>query len=413
MNRTHVVSALIVVVALAAGAQGGDSPCFRGPAGDGVFPETGLLKQWPDGGPKLAWSAQGLGPGYSSAVVVNETVYVTGMDDQNQGLLFAFGPDGSPRWKTAYGPEFVRSGPAPTGTRGTPAVDGDRVFIVTGYGSLVIVDAAKPEVLKTVNLLERFGAEQARFGFAECVLVDGQRVICTPGGPDASLVALDRDTAETIWKTEGLEEPSGYCSARLVRHGSQRLILTMLANSVVAIDVDTGKLVWRQNYPHRAGVQPNPPLYANGAVYVCSGMGTGGALLTLADNDPGATPRWTDKTLDCQMHGTVVIGGCIYGTAQSGERGLVCLDWETGQARWTAPAIGMGSVVAADGMLYIYSQDGTVHLVKPGVDGFEPAGQFAVPQGTDEHWAHPTIANGRLYIRHGDALMAYDIKAGS
>ena len=413
MNRTTVVSALIIVIGLVGAVQGADSPRFRGPAGDGIFPETGLLKQWPEGGPKLAWSADGLGPGYSSAVVVAGTVYVTGMDAQNQGQLYAFGLDGSLKWKTAYGPEFVKAGPAPTGTRGTPSVDGDRIFIVTGYGSLVILDAEKGQVLKTVNLLERFGAKQAQFGFAECALADGQKVICTPGGPEASLVALDRNTGETIWQTKGLGQPSGYCSARLIRHNGQSLALTMLANGVVAVDAGSGQVVWQHEYPHRAGVQPNPPLYADGTVYICSGMGTGGAMLSLAESSPTAEPKWADKTLDCQMQGTVVVDGCIYGTAQSGNRGLVCLDWKTGQAKWNAPAIGMGSLIAADGMLYVYGQEGTMHLVKPSAESFQPTGQFAVPEGTDEHWAHPTIANGRLYIRHGDALMVYDIKAGS
>jgi outer membrane protein assembly factor BamB len=413
MSRTIRASVLIMVVALAVVAQGADCPRFRGPAGDGVFPETGLLKQWPEGGPKLAWSVQGLGPGYSSAVVVDGTVYATGMDDQNQGQLYAFGLDGSPKWKSAYGPEFVRSGPAPTGTRGTPAVDGDRVFIVTGLGALVILDTERGQVLKTVDLLKQFGAEPARFGFAECVLVDGRKVICTPGGPDAALVALARDTGETIWQTKGLSEATGYCSARLIRHNGRSLVLTMLANAVVAVDADSGQVLWQHAYPHRAGVQPNPPLYAGDAVYVCSGMGTGGAMLSLAESSPTAEPIWTDKTLDCQMHGTVIVDGCIYGTAQSGNKGLVCLDWDTGQPQWNAPETGMGSVVTADGMLYVYGQEGTVYLVKPSAKAFQSAGQFTVSQGTNEHWAHPTIANGRLYIRHGDALMAYDIKAGS
>lgn len=411
MNRTMVGGMLIGALSLAVASRAADCPRFRGPQGDGVFPETGLLKQWPEGGPKLAWSVDGLGPGYSSAVVADGTVYVTGMDSQNQGILFAFGEDGSRKWKVAYGPEFVKEGPAPTGTRGTPTVDGDRVFVMTGFTRLVIFDANKGQVLKTVDLLERFGAEKARFGFAECVLVDGRKVICTPGGPDASLVALDRETGETIWQTKGLGQPSGYCSARLVSHNGRKLVLTMLANGVVAVDAGSGEVVWQHEYPHRAGVQPNPPLYADGMVYVASGMGTGGAMLSLAEMDAAAT--WTDKTLDCQMQGTVLLDGCIYGTAQSGNRGLVCLDWKTGQVRWNAPAARMGVVVAADGRLYVYTQDGTMILVQPSPDGYKPAGQFKISAGTNEHWAHPTIANGRLYVRHGDVLLVYDVRSGS
>jgi outer membrane protein assembly factor BamB len=413
MRKCGIISVLVVVVGLAVAVQAADCPRFRGPAGDGQFPETGLLKQWPDGGPKLAWSVQGLGQGYSSSVVVNGTVYVTGMDDQKQGYLFAFNLDGSPKWKTAYGPELGKSGPAVAGTRGTPTVDGDRVFVMTGFAKLVTFDAAKGQVLKTVDLVERFGPKQAQFGFAESVLVDGNKVICAPGGADASLVALDKNTGDTLWQTKGLSQAAGYCSARIVRDGGRRLVLTMLGGGVVAVNPADGQVVWQHEYPHRAAVQPNPPLYADGMVYICSGMGTGGAMLSLAESSPTAEPKWTDKTLDCQMQGTVLIDGCIYGTAQSANKGLVCLEWKTGKVLWTAPEVKKGVAIAADGMLYIYAEDGTMHMVKPNPAAFEPAGQFTVSAGTAEHWAHPTIANKRLYIRHGDALMAYDIGAGS
>jgi len=411
MKSGVVVSMLVATVALSVAVRGADCPRFRGPAGDGVFSDTGLLQTWPAGGPKLAWTAPGLGQGYSSATVAQGIVYVTGMDDQKQGYLFAFTLDGSPKWKTLYGPELEKRGPAVAGTRGTPTVDGDRVFLVTGFGKLVIFDAVKGQVLRTVDLPERFQAKQAQFGFAESVLVDGQKVICTPGGADASLVALDRETGEVLWQTKGLSQPTGCCSARLIDHDGRRLVLTMLAQGVVAVDVGTGQVVWQHDFPHRAGVQPNPPLYRNGLVYISSGMGTGGALLPLADGRAGTVPAWTDKTLDCQMQGTVLIGGYVYGTAQSGNRGLVCLEWKTGKAMWTAPAVGMGVVTAADGLLYVYAQNGTMYLVKPDPAAFTPVSQFTVSAGTNEHWAHPTIANGRLYLRHGDVLLAYDIKS--
>jgi outer membrane protein assembly factor BamB len=412
--KTITLCALLVsTVVLVGGVQAGDSPRFRGPAGDGVFAETGLLKQWPEGGPKLVWSADGLGPGYSSAVVVKGTVYITGMDDQKQGHLIAFTLDGPQKWKTAYGPELGKTGPAPGGTRGTPTVDGDRAFLQTGFAKLVILDAGSGALLKTVDLLDRFGAGQAKFGFAEGVLVDGRRVICTPGGTDASLVALDRDTGDAIWQSTGLSEPAGYCTPRFISHGGRKIVVTMLSKSVAAVDPETGKVLWEYPYPNRFGVMPNPPLYADGMLYVCAGGGTGGAMLALADDGGGVTPGWTDRTLDCQMHGTVLVDGCIYGTAQSANRGLVCLDWKTGEVRWNAGDVKQAAVVAADGMLYVYGQDGTVRLVKPNPEAFEPAGQFTVAAGDGEHWAHPTVANGRLYIRHGDVLLVYDVKAGS
>jgi outer membrane protein assembly factor BamB len=345
--------------------------------------------------------------------VATGTVYVTGMDDKNQGYLFAFGLDGAPKWKVAYGPELQKSGPAAAGTRATVTIDGERAYLVTGLGKLVTFDAAKGQVLKTVDLLERFGAKPAQFGFAESVLVDGRKVICTVGGTDASLVALDKNTGEVLWQTKGLSQAPGCCSPRLINHNGRPLILTMLAQGVVAVDSGTGEVVWQHEYPQRAGVQPNPPLYDDGMVFVSSGMGAGGAMLSMAESSPSAAARWADKTMDCQMQGTVLLDGYIYGTAQSGNKGLLCLEWKTGKVTWNAPAVKIAVVIAADGMLYVYGQDGTMSLVKPSAAAFEPVSQFTVSGGTNEHWAHPTIAGGRLYVRHGDALMAYDIASGS
>ena len=408
-----VLLSAVVVAALAAhaGVAGaGDSPQFRGPNRDGRFEEQGLLKAWPKNGPPKVWVAKGLGKGYSSAAVANGTIYVTGMDEQKQGYLFAFGLDGTTKWKAAYGPELGKSGPAAAGTRATPTIDGDRAYLVTGFGKLVTFDVAKGQVLKTVDLLDRFKAGQAKFGFAESVLIDGQKIICTVGGTDSSLVAFDKNTGEVVWQTKGLSQAAGCCSPRLINYNGRQLILTMLAQGVVALDSGTGEVVWQHEYPHRAGVQPNPPLYDDGMVFVSSGMGAGGAMLSMAESSPSATPKWAEKTLDCQMQGTVLLDGYIYGTAQSGNKGLICLEWKTGKVMWNAPATKMAVVVATDGMLYVYAQDGTMYLVKPNPAAFEPVSQFTISAGTNEHWAHPTIANGRLYIRHGDALIAYDIK---
>jgi len=390
-----------------------DCPRFRGPACDGMFSETELLKKWPVSGPKLAWSVKGLGKGYSSAIVVDGTIYVTGMDEQEQGFLFAFDIDGSKKWKTPYGPELGKSGPAVAGTRGSASISGDRIFVMSGFGKLHIFERENGRLLKTIDLLEQSGAGQAKFGFAECVLVDGKKVICTPGGPDATLMALDKETGEILWQTKGFSQQSAYCSARLINHGGRRLVITLVEKGIVAVDPENGKVLWQHEQPNRFGVRSSPPLYADGKIYFCAGGGSGGIQLALAEDGMSVAPTWTDKTLDPQMHGVVLLDGCIYGTAQSGNKGLVCLDWKTGKVLWNAPEVKMGVVVSADGMLYVYAGNGTLYLVKPNPMAFEPVSKFIISEGTDEHWAHPTIANGRLYIRHGDALMAYNIKAGS
>jgi outer membrane protein assembly factor BamB len=412
MKRIVLCLSFLVTIVLTNIVYGEDCPRFRGPDCDGMFSESGLLKKWPESGPKLLWSIKNLGKGFSSAVVVNSTVYVTGMDEQKQGNLFAFNIDGSPKWKTLYGPEMGKTGPAVAGTRGSASVSGNRIYVMSGFGKLYIFERENGQLLKFVDLLELSGAKQARFGFAECVLVDDRKVICTPGGPDASLMAIDKDRGEKIWQTAGLSQQSAYCSARLINHEGQRIVITLVEKGIVAVDPDTGKVLWQHVQPNRFGVRSSPPLYADNKVYICAGGGSGGIQLALAEDGMSVTEAWTDKTLDPQMHGVVLLDGCIYGTAQSGNKGLVCLDWKTGKVFWNAPEVKMGVVVSADEMLYVYNGDGTVYLVKPNPEAFEPVSQFTVSEGTDEHWAHPTIANGRLYIRHGNALMVYNIKAG-
>lgn len=388
-----------------------DSPHFRGPRGDGNFPDTGLLKQWPESGPKLVWSQQGLGAGYSSAVVAEGVVYVTGMDEQKQGFLYAFDEvKGALRWKCHYGAEMDKRGPAPAGTRGTPTVDGNRIYLTSSFAKLITVDVHQGRVLNRIDLLQRFNAEQAQFGYAEAVLVVGEKLICAPGGPDAALVALDKKTGATLWQTKGLGKASAYCSARLIKHRGQSIVVTMLKETLVGIDAETGQVLWQRACPHRFGVQPNPPLYRDGRLYTSSGMKAGGVMVTLTPDGQNVSPAWTDTTLDCQMHGVVLVGGCIYGTAQASMKGLVCLDWQSGQVLWSNKDIKRGVVVTADNMLYVYDEDGGVTLVQPSRDNYQPVSSFKITTGTGEHWAHPTIANGRLYIRHGDVLLAYDIK---
>lgn len=413
MKTTIVAMGLLILAGLTArAARAGDCPRFRGPTGSGVFDETGLLKTWPANGPKPAWSAKGLGEGYSSAVVVGGTVYVTGQDSAGQGLLFAFGEDGSEKWKAPYGPEVGKLGPARPGSRGSPTVDGDRVYVVSGFGRLVTLDAKTGKELSAVDLPKRFGGKMLGFGCAESVLVDGDNVICTPGGPDASIVALNKKTGETIWQSKGLSQPSGYCSAGLIVVGGRKIVTTMLAASVVGLDAATGKVLWSHANRQGNGTQPNTPVYADGMLYATAGRGTGGVALALAADGTSVTAKWTDKTLDNSMQGVVLIDGHIYGTA-GGRRGkgLICQELAGGKIAWTAPEVSSGAVVAADGMLYIYGSDGTVRLVKPDAKAYTPVSQFKVMLGAGMHLAHPTIANGRLYIRHGDALAVYDIAA--
>jgi outer membrane protein assembly factor BamB len=409
MHVKKLISLVAGLWLLAVTAQAEDSPQFRGPDRTGVFPETGLMQAWPEGGPAQLWVAKGLGAGYSSASVANGAIYVTGMTGEDEGNLFVLNLDGKIERTIPYGKETTdKQAPGP---RSTPTIDGDRLYLLSAVGVVYCIDLVKGEKLWEVNILDRFGAENITWALAESVLVDGDRVICTPGGPDAGVVALNKMTGETVWTTKGLSDAASYCSPIIVNHNGRRILLTETAKLVVGLDANDGTLLWTYDHPTEYDIHAVTPIYKDGLVYFSGGYGSGGGALELSPDGSAVTLKWADTTLDCQHHGVVLVGGYLYGTA-SKKPELVCLEMATGKVMWTTREIRQGAVVAAEGMLYVYEgpKSGVVSLVKASPSGFERTGMFKVTEGNGNHWAHPTIANGRLYIRHGDALLAYDIK---
>ncbi len=384
-------------------------PQWQGPDRDAISRETGLLKKWPDGGPKLIWSAKDLGAGFSSVSIADGNIYVTGLKGE-QGVLTAMDLNGNRKWQKPYGLEWTSSH---AGSRTTPTIDGDRAYTFSGMGIMSCLDITNGEMKWSVDTLEKFEGKNLRWGMAESVLIDGDKVICTPGGKNASVVALNKMTGETIWTTKDLSEKSAFCSPILVERGSKRLIVTMLAASVVGIDIDSGKVVWSDPYAEYQekprGNNPVTPVYLDGYIYTTSGYSNGGAMLELSADGGSVTRKWVDAVLDVHHGGAVVVDGYIYGSRHKGN--WVCLDWNSGEVKYEDKAKGKGSITAAEGMLYCYDEKGTVTLAKASPKGFDIVSSFEVTLGEDEHWAHPVILNGRLYIRHGGALMAYDIKA--
>ncbi|NLV42498.1 MAG: PQQ-binding-like beta-propeller repeat protein [Candidatus Hydrogenedentes bacterium] len=400
-----------LVLCVCALAPAGDVLNFRGPNRDGAFPgETGLMASWPEGGPPLLWTATGFGVGYSSAVVRGDRIYLTGTLEGQMSHVFELDLDGKELRRLPYGTETTKD-QAPGG-RGTPTLDGDRLFVLTSLGELACVDIPSWAVAWKVNILERFKGPLTEWDLSENLLVDGDRVICTPGGENAVMAALDKRTGDTVWVTQGLTDMTSYCGPALVTHNGRRIILTLTSKFVICVDADSGTLLWKHPHPTDWDVHPNTPLYHNGCVYYVAGYKSGGGLLELSPDASSFTVRWTDTELDCQHQGVVLAEGAIFGTShhRSGGR-LVCLDWETGKMLWDDKAIRQANLILADGMIYSYEgpKSGEVVLFKPSREGFQPAGKFTVAFGDREHWAHQVIANGRLYLRHGDALGCYDI----
>ena len=408
----NIVALFLAILLTASVCCADDWPQFRGQNRDGKSAETGLLQKWPEAGPRQLWYVEGLGIGFSSVAVADGLIYTTGMLG-SEGFLFAYDLNGKLQWKVSYGPEWSRSH---KGTRTIPTVDGDRVYVFSGTGVLACFDAKSGEKKWAVGTLEKFQGSNIRWGIAESVLIVGPCAICTPGGADASIVALDKMTGKTVWTSKGLSEKSAYCTPALIEISDVQLIVTMLQKSVVGLDAKTAKVLWKDNVKIGIGRANHPvtPLYHDGYVYFTAGYDKGGVKYKLSPDGTEAIKMWEDKILDVHHGGVVLVDGYLYGANwRSNSRGdWVCLDWDTGKVMYETKWNGnKGAIIYADNMLYCYDENtGDVALVKASPESFEIVSSFRITRGSGMHWAHPAISDGRLYIRHGDVLMAYDIK---
>jgi outer membrane protein assembly factor BamB len=395
----------LVVAVLSCPLMAGDWPQFRGPTRDGIASETGLMKQWPQQGPKMLWSYADLGKGYASLTVVGGKIYTTGCEDKT-GFLYCFDTAGKLLWKVPYGPEWTGSNP---GTRTTPTFDGGKLYLMSGNGLMTCRNASDGKEVWAVDTAKKFGGKNIQWGISESVLVTGDKVICTPGGPNASVVALNKATGETIWTTKTLSNKSAYCSPLLINRGSNKSILTILDTEIVGINLADGKVLW--HVPHKVSYDINAvsPAYKDGKIYVTNGYKHGGFMMELNADGTNVTKKWTEKDLDVHHGGVVIVGSDIIGASTNGQ--WMCLDMNTGKVKYADKGVGKGAVIDVDGLIYGYGENGTVGLIEPGPKGFKLISSFAIKKGDAEHWAHPVVSNGVLYIRHGTALMAFDIKA--
>ncbi len=400
--RLALAAALVSLPAAA------DSPQFRGPQRDGTFAESGLPRSWPEGGPPLLWSADGLGESYASVSVVDGEVYTTGKHGE-RGSAFAFDRDGKLKWKTEYGTEH--SGRGYPGTRTTPTFDGGALFLLSSTGEAVSLDAASGEIRWRVDILERFDGENIRFGIAESPLVDGGRVIYTPGGKKATIVALDRDSGETVWASPALGDLSAYCNPRILEHDGGRQIVTLVQKHLVGVDPESGAILWREPVTAQYDIHANSPVFDGRRIYVSHGYGRGGMLFELAADGRSVEKRWTEDELDVHHGGAVAVDGRIYGAASNGT--WYALDAASGEILASIRRLGKGSVIYADGMLYGYLEKGEVVLVDPDPGSFAVKSSFEITRGEGNHWSHPVVSGGVLYVRHGSALMAFGLKAAA
>jgi len=386
---------------------------WRGPLRDGKYEETNLLKSWPSGGPALMWKTEEIGNGYAAPTLTSDRLYVAGEID-SVGYLFAFDHQGKLVWKSSYGKEWVVSY---QGARGAPTVEGNLVYVCSGLGNLTCFESKKGMKVWSVDMKKEMHGRFTLFGHAESSLVDGDKVFLVPGGADTSVVALNRYTGKIAWVCKGHNEVPGYNSPYLIRLKSRHIVVTFTAYSMLGIDAATGELLWTHDQdnipvavrkPGNGDTHSNTVYYEGGFIYYIAGDGNCAVKLRLSDDGKQITQVWRNKFIDNYMGGFVKVGNNIY-TCLSEKRQLKCLDATTGEASDSLKC-GAGSIIWADSMLYYYNQRGEVTLVNPGPKNMKIAGTFKITAGTKEHFSHPVIGHGVLYIRHGKALMAYDIR---
>ncbi len=373
--------------------------------GTGVYHETGLLNEWPADGPEILWSFEELGDGHSSPVIANNTIYVSGMVEET-GYVYALSQDGKLKWKAPYGKEFSESYP---GARTSVVVDGDLLYMYSGLGELVCMNAANGEKKWSKNVLTELGGENITWGVTETVVIDGDLLYVTPGGKTNNVVALNRFNGNLVWSSPGKGEPSAYCTPLLVELPARKLLVTHTADHIIGLDAKTGDLLWDYPQTNRWKVHANTPVYYNGGLFCFSGYGQGGVKLTLSADGSSVGKAWTKTELDSRMGGIVLLDGYLYGSGDNA-REWRCVNWETGEETYAAKDIAKGVVIAADGKLYCYSERGELALVTANPKEFKVTGKTKVDLGSAQHWAHPVINDGRLLVRHGNALIAYKIK---
>jgi outer membrane protein assembly factor BamB len=386
----------------------GQSSQWRGPQRNGIYPEKGLLKKWPEKGPEMLWSFEGLGAGHGSAGLSGDKIFILGMPDTT-GVLYAFDYHGKLLWKKNYGLEWYENY---TGPRSTPTIVGEMIYFESGQGSVNCYNADTGEKIWSVDMLRKFNAKNITWGVAESLLIDGDILFCTPGGKENNIVALNRFTGETIWTSPGNGQPAAYCSPILIKHNKARLIVTMTAESIIGVDAVTGQFYWQVPQFQVNKIHANSPVYSEGTIYCSSDYAktnSGLIALKLSYDGKSVTTGWRNENFKNLIGGIIVNDGYIYGSIY--RKSLwCCLDAGTGQILYSSDIFGDGNIIMADGLFYCYSEKGEVALVSADPAAFNVIGKFQVPLGTDQHWSHPVISKGVLYVRHGNALMAYNLK---
>ena len=389
---------------------------WRGPGRTGVYNEKGLMKIWPESGPSLLWEVTGIGKGYSSATVTDGDIYITGTIN-GKDILKALTQDGKKKWEVEYGAitETVNSPEA----RCTPTYSNGKILVISGKGDLVCV-TKDGKIAWQVNYYQKYSAAVQRFGISESPLVVDNKVIATPGGNIASMVAFNIENGKVVWETPPLNEGTQYTNPLLIEDKGMKVIVTHTLTYIIGVDAKDGKLLWKFNFgsvnaDQRGGKNYiQTPIYRDGYLFAANGYRQTAAKIKI--NFDGSEPSlvWKNPEINPHVGGMVLIGNYIYSsTHDTNSKGRwICVDWTTGKTMWITDWKNKGSVISAEGLLYLFEEkNGNLALVKPDSEKLDIISSFMVTKGDGPYWSHPVIDKGRLFVRHGDYLAVYSLKA--
>jgi len=386
---------------------------WRGPGRTGIYNESNLLKSWPEDGPKEIWAIRNIGNGFVSPIFTEENFYITGEVDSME-ILFSFNLKGEKQWQTTLGREWTKSYP---GSRSAPTIVDDLIYVGTGLGNLFCVDRSNGRIVWSKDLVADFNGALPLHGHSESALIQGEKIFWNTGGKDNNIVALNRFNGSLIWSNKGFGERSAYNSPKLIELPSRKILVTFSAYHLIGIDAEKGILLWSQlqdNYPPEkrlpgyGDTHSNTVLYEKGFIYYAAGDGNCGVKLKLSDDGTKVTEVWRNKNFDSYMGGIVKIGDYLYGCGTVRPE-LLSINAITGVLA-DSLRIGTGALIAADNMLYYYTQKGDMILLSYDQGKIKKVSSFRIKEGTLQHFSHPVINQGVLYLRHGNTLMAFDIR---
>ena len=416
MNRLRFLFLIILIVSVVVSAADNNSwPCFHGPMRNNLSTETGLLQGWPEGGPKLLWTASGLGEGYSTVSMADNRIFTAGMIDK-QTYVIALDMSGKKLWQKLNGQSWeaasFQTWAVPyAGSRATPTIDGDIVYHLSELGRLTAFEAPTGKERWSIDVMKKFIAEKPEYGYSESVLILGESLYCCPAGEKGYIVALNKRTGDTKWATAGIKDAVGNCSLVPATIDNHRQLITLSASRILSFDLTDGHLLWDYPFANKRENNCADVVVSDGLVFASTGYGKGCALLRpqkQANGSFSVETVWTSELLDNHHGGVVLVDGFLYGSG-SESRGWFCLDLKTGAQKWQSR--GKGSITYADGCLYCLDERGALTLVRATPGKYDTTGSIRVARGGEgPFWAHPVVHGGRLYVLHSDKLYAFDIR---